>query len=124
MNSRNDKIRIQLHRAAEGRLGLIIEYATRHHGHAESVKSYGVSWLQLGRPFRKGFGIGETLGIDGAGAGLHQRKAQRHQRLGAVRCKLNRLAISVLGILPTLLIDEPVSQTVKSARVSDRKSVV
>src|SRR5437588_8968015 len=118
MNSRDDKIRIQLHRAAEGRLSLIIEYATRHHGHAESIKSYGVSWLQLGRPFRKEFGVSETLGIDGAGARLHQRKAQRHQRLGAVRRKLNRLAISVFGIVPTLLIDEHISQPVKSARVS------
>src|SRR5205807_1178532 len=118
MNSRDDKIRIQLHRAAEGRLSLIIEYAARHHGHAESIKSYGVSWLQLGRPFRKEFGVSETLGIDRAGARLHQRKAQRHQRLGAVRRKLDRLAISVFRIVPTLLIDEHISQSVKSARVS------
>src|SRR5262249_49082335 len=85
--------------------------------HAQAIKSNRVVRLQPRSTLGIHFRIGETFRVHRADTWLDQDETERDQGIRIRGSKLNRLSISFFGIIPPLLIDKNISQSLKAVRV-------
>ena len=63
-------------------------------------------------------GVGKALGIQGAGARLHQHKTERDHDLRISTGKIHRLPVRFFGLVPALLIGKDITEPVRCAEIS------
>ena len=113
----NNQIWIQLHGPAQSCLSVVVENSARDHRRSQPIESHGAGRLKLGRAPREVFSVGKALGVQGPAARLDEDETERHQHIGIGSGKLDGFSISIFSIIPPVLIDIDIPQTVERSRI-------